>query len=292
MDADRRGWRFLDTAFGNAFYNMAVDEQLVSSVASGESPPVVRVFGWAPPAVSFGYAQRIAREVDVSVAAARGIDIVRRPTGGRAVLHWNELTYSVVCTADDPVLGGNITDVYRAISTCLVAGLRHLGVDANLEPGRSPVPSPRGRDLTSPCFSSTSQYEITLQGRKLVGSAQRRMGDIVLQHGSLLIGPEHKQVVDLFPGGHDRLRRAYADQLEAHTISLEEAGHTLAHPDVAAGIRHGFAATLGDLADIPLSPTETAGVESLVADKYDTPDWNERDRSAEVTRRLIPRTHA
>jgi len=281
-------WRFLNTAFGNAFFNMAVDEQLVRSVSSQASLPTVRVFGWKPAAVSFGYAQKIGREIDLEEVRRRGIDIVRRPTGGRAVLHWNELTYSVVCPADHPVVGGNISEVYRAISQCLVTGLESLGIDARLEPGRTPVPSPRGKDVTSPCFSSTSQFEITLQGRKLIGSAQRRIGDTVLQHGSLLLGPEHKQVVDLMPSGRERLKQAYADQLESHTISLQEAGSTDDFATVAGGIRQGFETGLAArLLDTELTDEERRGVDSLVAAKYGTADWNQEDRSAEVSRRLI-----
>lgn len=281
-------WRFLNTAFGNAFFNMATDEQLVRSVAAGASPPTIRVFGWKPPAVSFGYAQKIGKEVDLDEASRRGIDVVRRPTGGRAVLHWNEFTYSVVCPTDHQILGGNISAVYRAISGCLVAGLRTLCVDARLEPGHAPVPSPRGKDVTSPCFSSTSQYEITLGGKKLVGSSQRRIGETVLQHGSLLIGPEHKQIVDLMPAGHKRLQRVYADQLDEQTISLHEAGHAdLGYDQLVDGIRQGFEDTLAtDLVDISLSDDEQSSIEDLVAHKYATPDWNHRDRSAQVARGL------
>jgi lipoate-protein ligase A len=285
-----KAWRFLNTAFGSAFFNMATDEALVHSVASGRSAPTVRLFGWKPAAVSFGYAQKIGREIDVNEATRQGIDIVRRPTGGRAVLHWNELTYSVIVPADHPIMGGNISAVYRAVSECLVAGLRILDIDANLEPGRSPTPSPSGKDLTSPCFSSTSQYEITLGGKKLVGSAQRRMGEIVLQHGSLLIGPEHKQIVNLMPAGHDRLKSAYTQQLETHTVSLHEGGHPyIDFNTVAAGIQQGFQVTLGtELKDEPLSKHEKDGIETLVTTKYGTPDWNEGDMSAEVTRRILP----
>jgi lipoate-protein ligase A len=281
-------WRFLNNAFGNAFSNMATDEQLVHSVAGGKAPPTVRVYGWEPAAVSFGYAQKIAKEVDLEEAAKRGIDIVRRPTGGRAVLHWNELTYSVICPADHPIIGGNISSVYRSISECLVAGLTTLGVNAKLEPKRSRVPSPRGKDVTSPCFSSTSQYEITLRGKKLVGSAQRRIGEMVLQHGSLLIGPEHKQVIELMAPGHERLKTAYAEQLESRTISLEEAGHTgLLFEKLAEGIRQGFGDVLGvELSETPLTPEERIGIDTLIATKYETPDWNQLDRSAEVTRSI------
>jgi len=281
-------WRFLNTSFGNAFFNMAVDERLVRSVESGEFPATVRVYGWDPPAVSFGYAQRIGKEVDLARADERGIEIVRRLTGGRAVLHWNELTYSVICPDDHPSVGGNISDVYKAISTCLVTGLQSIGVEAQLEPGRSPVPSPRGKDVTSPCFSSTSQYEITLSGRKLVGSAQRRMGRIVLQHGSILMGPEHKQVVDLIPEGRARLQTAYREQLDAHTNSLSESGHTLSFDQVALGIRQGFVDSLGvDIVDSPLTVEESAGVDRLIEEIYATPEWNHLDQSATLSQRRI-----
>ena len=281
-------WRFLNTSFGNAFFNMAVDEHLVRSVALDESLPVIRIFGWTPAAVSFGYAQRIGREIDAVKAKNAGIDIVRRPTGGRAVLHWNELTYSVICPSGHDQLGGNISEVYQAISSCLVTGLQSLGVEASLERGRPPVPSPRGENLTSPCFSSTSQFEITLQGKKLVGSAQRRIGGIVLQHGSLLMGSEHKQVVDLMPDNHARLRKTYRQQLEESTICLEEAGYELNFNEIASGLREGFARSLDtELLEEPLTESEVSGVHALIDAKYGTQDWNLGDRSAEVTRRLI-----
>ncbi|MBK34252.1 MAG: octanoyltransferase [Gemmatimonadetes bacterium] len=281
-----RRWRFLNTQFGNAFFNMAVDEVLARSVAEGRSDPTIRVFGWQPPAVSFGYAQRVGRDIDLDACRRAGVDIVRRPTGGRAVLHWNELTYSVVCSEEDPDVGATIQDAYRTISRCLVAGVRTLGVDARFEPGRRPTPSPLGKDLATPCFSSTSQYEVILKGRKLIGSAQRRFAGATLQHGSLLIGPQHKRLVELLPKGHDRLRKAFADQLEAHTISLEEAGHEVAFEDVASAIRSGFAAELGArLTDRPLQTDEQRAVDQLAREKYSTDAWKFRDlaRTAQPT---------
>lgn len=270
-------WRFLNTGFGNAIFNMALDEVLARGVCDGK--PCLRVFRWKPPAVSFGYAQQISRDIDPDACARAGVDIVRRPTGGRAVLHWNELTYAVACREDDPLLGGTIQDVYRSISQCLVAGVRSLGVDARFEPGHTPVPSPRGRDLVSPCFSSTSQYEVTLGGRKLIGSAQRRFGGAILQHGSLLIGPEHKRIIDLLPPGHPRLRAAFDAQLDAHTVSLHEAGHTLAFDDVAEGLRRGFAQTLGvELLEVPLTTDERDSVQALVDEKYGDESWTFGDR--------------
>ena len=285
--ADRHAphrWRFLNTGFGNAFFNMAVDEMLAQSVTAGTSDPTVRVFGWQPPAVSFGYAQRVSRDIDTESCREAGIDIVRRPTGGRAVLHWNELTYSVVCNDNDPVVGATIQDAYRVISKCLVAGIRSLGIDARFEPGRRPSPSPVGKDVAAPCFSSTSQYEVILEGKKLVGSAQRRFGGATLQHGSLLIGPEHKRIVDLLPKDHDRLRQAFSTQLDSHTICLAEAGHADIHfEDAAKGLEVGFSQELqADLTVQPLQPDEKQAVDELVRGKYATDAWTYRDLERET----------
>ena len=199
---------------------MAVDEALVRAIATG-AQPAFRVYGWQPPAVSFGYAQRISREVDAQKVRERGIDIVRRPTGGRAILHWNELTYSVVCPADNPIMGGNINEAYRKISEGLLSGIRMLGVDATFESRRQTQPSPRGKELTAPCFTSTAQYEVTFEGRKLIGSAQQRIGKMLLQHGSLLLGPEHKQIADLSAQRQTRPKKAFCPRTRPpHHLAL------------------------------------------------------------------------
>ncbi len=269
-------WRFLNSGSGNAFFNMAVDEAVAREVASGSSVPTVRVFGWSPPAVSFGYAQRVAREVDLEKCRRMGVGVVRRPSGGRAVLHWNELTYSVLCPEEDPILGGSIQDSYRKISLCLVDGLRSLGLEVEFEPGRQASVSPRGKTLTAPCFSSTSQYEVTLRGRKMIGSAQRRLEGALLQHGSLLMGPQHKRIVDLLPAGREAFRDRFAIELDAHTISLEEAaGRIYAFDEVAEAIRGGFLGTMaGALEDGGLSPEERSLADDLMLGKYAADAWN------------------
>lgn len=289
-DTGLRPWRFLNTGSGNAFFNMAVDETIVRGIAIGSSPPTVRTFGWTPPAVSFGYAQRIGREVDADRCRNRGIHLVRRPSGGRAVLHWNELTYSVLCRADDPLLGGSIQESYRKISACLVAGLKLLGVAAEFEPRRSPAASPRGEGLTSPCFSSTTQYEVTLGGRKIVGSAQRRLGDVLLQHGSLLLGPEHKRLIDLMPDRGRALKERFRRELDRHTISLAEADRPAGFNAVACALCEGFETTLGiALAESSLTAEEKVDAEHLVETKYGTDAWNLGDRTRElrIVRRII-----
>ena len=254
---------------------MAIDEALVRSVASG-AQPVIRVYAWQPPALSFGYAQHISREVDIQKVQAQNIDIVRRATGGRAVLHWNELTYSVVCSTDDPTMGGSINDAYRKISEGLMASVRYLGADVSFESRRQTQPSPRGEELTAPCFTSTTQYEVTLMGRKLIGSAQQRIGNTILQHGSLLLGPQHKRILNLLPYDKPGLRKRFARELDHHTISLSEALQESIHfNQTAAAIRRGFRDTFNiRLVDTNLTETEHAETKRLIAEKYATDDWN------------------
>jgi lipoate-protein ligase A len=269
-------WRFLNTQEGNAFFNMATDEALVQSVANG-GPPIFRIYAWSPPAVSFGYAQHIDREIDLQKCRDQNIHIVRRATGGRAVLHWNELTYSVICHKDDPTVGGSIQDAYRKISLALMTGVKHLGANVSFESHRHKQPSPRGKELTAPCFTSTAQHEVTLNNRKLIGSAQQRIGQTLLQHGSLLLGPEHKQIVTLFPNGKEKLRDRFTQELNTHTISLSEAlNHPIDFTTTAQALRKSWAESFPHitLTDTDLSPEELTETNRLTSEKYATDTWN------------------
>jgi lipoate-protein ligase A len=269
-------WRFLNTQAGNAFFNMATDEALMQSVERG-APPVFRVYAWSPPAISFGYAQRIAHEIDLQKCRDQNIHIVRRATGGRAVLHWNELTYSVICHKDDPTVGGTIQEAYKKISMALIAGVKHLGAPVSFEPRRQAQPSPRDKELTAPCFTSTAQHEVTLQGRKLIGSAQQRIGQTILQHGSLLLGPEHKHIVNLFPSGKEKLQERFTHALNTHTISLSEAlSHPINFETTAQALQTGWSETFPNtiLITDQLEKDEASQIETLIKEKYATDTWN------------------
>jgi lipoate-protein ligase A len=212
-------WQFKDTGYRSGVFNMECDEALAHALVSGEGHPTIRVYGWQPQAISIGWNQSLA-EIDQVLANAVGIDVVRRPTGGRAILHWDELTYCVVMR----VQGKNVLAVYEEISRALIAGLNILGVDAAMEKSQPHFPSLYQMTSGVACFSSAGRYEIKYQGKKLVGSAQRRYAagreEVVLQHGSILIGSEHKKIATFLSTAAIDQRKSVQDELDAKTTEL------------------------------------------------------------------------
>jgi lipoate-protein ligase A len=163
---------------------MIIDAALLEEVESSADPrTIVRFYQWRRPTVSLGRSQKIESAVDPTFCAENGIDIVHRPTGGRVVLHDDELTYAVVSNVSYS-FGSTIYGNYKRVSEALCDGYRRLGVDAILAPDtRKPAQQPNGAD--PPCFLSPSRYELMINGRKIVGSAQRRLRRSFLQHGSM-----------------------------------------------------------------------------------------------------------
>jgi lipoate-protein ligase A len=261
-------WRFLNTGMRDGAANMAVDEALLAGVNDGTSPPTVRVFGWIPHTVSIGYSQDPGSEIDLAACRGAGIGVVRRPTGGRAVFHADELTYSVVGPSGVPPLGSSIMETYRAIGEALVDGVRALGVDAQLEEVGTDAGARRGGP-SPPCFVSSGRFEVVVSGRKLVGSAQRRVGRGVLQHGSLLLGPRHEDLASLLPGLTAGERTALRRALSAKTTTLcTVLGRTVGFDEAARAIRGGFERAWGiALAEGVLSDSEE-GTAARLASGY------------------------
>ncbi len=180
---------------------MAVDEALLRTADSG---CILRFYGWARPAVSLGYAQPLGQGVDTLQARRHHVDVVRRPTGGRAVLHVDEITYAIAAPVDHGVLSGDISSSYRRIADGIRSGLARLGVEATLErAGAATVPKAKG-----PCFSARARHELLVRGRKLVGSAQRRAGGRLLQHGSLLLASPDRRLWSVLGDGYTQAANA------------------------------------------------------------------------------------
>jgi lipoate-protein ligase A len=216
-------WNFLDTGPSLGAYNMAVDEELLARAQAGDPVPVLRFYGWNPPAVSLGRFQKIEEAVNIEACRQRGFDIVRRITGGRAVLHRHELTYSVISRIDNPLFPPNVHGTYKVIAEGLLAGLRNLGISAEIVSRTSRHAHLVETHAKDPaCFSSPSWYEIVVNGKKIVGSAQRRLSNAFLQHGSILIDYDPLLEAAVIPGGRTSCNITSIQQELSRNIPLGE----------------------------------------------------------------------
>jgi lipoate-protein ligase A len=179
-------WKLILDGSLDGARNMSIDAALLDEVERSEAPKtIVRFYGWSSPTISLGRNQQIHKAVDVDYCRTSGIDIVHRPTGGRAVLHDDELTYAVVSN-DTEQFGDSIYGNYKRVSEALCLAYNRIGVPAVLAPETRKL-SAMANDGDPPCFLSPSRYELTVDGRKIVGSAQRRLRRSFLQHGSMPI---------------------------------------------------------------------------------------------------------
>jgi len=216
-----RVWRFVDSGPQPGATNMALDMAMTQMVAEKKAPPTLRLYGWFPPAISLGYHQS-ENDVDVNRCRLDNIDVVLRPTGGRAILHANELTYAVSIPPSSPFFHQDIQSVYEIISRCLVTSLKQLGIDVDFERvKKTPKDFSRG-ELSTLCYASSVQNEICLGRRKLVGSAQRRIQGSVLQHGSILIGDEHLSITNYLTAPNEAWRDRVRQYMQKNTISLNQ----------------------------------------------------------------------
>ncbi|HSM54625.1 MAG TPA: biotin/lipoate A/B protein ligase family protein [Candidatus Sulfomarinibacteraceae bacterium] len=272
----RTTWRLLDTGWLDGASNMAIDEAIMQGIAAGESPPTLRFYGWQPPCLSLGYAQPWD-VVDEAACRRRGWDVVRRPTGGRAILHIDELTYSICAPEDEERVRGGILHSYRQLSDGLAEGLKLLG----LRPSRAQPPdgaAAGGAGKGAACFDRPSNYEITVNGRKLVGSAQARKEGVVLQHGALPLHGDITRIALALAAEDEEQRAAIAAGLLEDAITLEESlGRRAGYEEVADGLARGFAAALNlALEEGGLSDAEQARAATIRAEKYAHKAWTRR----------------
>jgi lipoate-protein ligase A len=283
-------WRLL-TGFGTSGpLNMAIDEALLDSVIAG-GVPVVRFYTWQPATLSLGTNQALG-EIDKAECEARGIGLVRRLTGGRAVLHQHELTYSVIARENDPRVSGGVVESYRKISAALVDGLQALGASVSLAaPDKALLRAMAVRravaleeaggtveDSNAVCFDAASAYELTAGGKKLVGSAQARRGGALLQHGSILLDIDWDAWVSVFAYASDaRKRRAYTKLPERMTSLRHALRRTVTPEEALSALVPAFESRLHiSLAPATLDPLEEATTLKLAAGKYGSQEWTGR----------------
>ncbi len=264
-------WRLLKHKPGRGVWNMAVDEAILEATVAGKSLPTLRLYDWQPACLSLGQGQPLS-DVDLERLAANGWDVVRRPTGGRAILHTNELTYAVIGPKDEPRLVGDILTSYKRISGALMAALELIGLPVQSSPYSAQQP---GAAPDPVCFEVPSNYEITAGGKKLVGSAQARRIEGVLQHGTLPLHGDLSRITQAlaYPGEAERAEAA--EKLLARATTVETVlGRVVSWEEAAQAFTHAFESTLGlSLQPGELSRDEKRRAEELVAAKYAHPDW-------------------
>jgi lipoate-protein ligase A len=254
---------------------MAVDEAILDAVGKGESLPTLRLYAWEPACLSLGYAQHYA-DVDLERLRSYGWDVVRRPTGGRAILHADELTYSVIGPPDEPRLVGSVLESYRRLSGALLQALHELGIPAEVD--EAPAGDAKSRTKGPVCFEVPSNYEITVNRKKLVGSAQARRQDGVLQHGSLPLGGDLARITRVLVFPEEAMRETAARRVYARAATAEEVlGNTLSWERAAQAFITAFCRTLNiELQPGELTPVEEARAGELLDIKYNHPSWTER----------------
>jgi lipoate-protein ligase A len=268
-------WRLITTPSAHGAWNMAVDEAILEHTCSEVVPPTLRLYAWDPACLSLGYAQTF-EDADMPALKARGWDLVRRPTGGRAILHTDELTYAVIGPNSEPRLSGGVLESYQRLSRALLEALHRLEIPAKAQanPGSPANSRPQG----PVCFEIPSHYEITMAGRKLIGSAQSRKMGGVLQHGSLPLYGDITRITQALKFENDDLRREAARRLADRAATVETVlGSRLSWEMVAESFQQSFSQTLNlDLRPSELSPSERSRTEELVREKYANPEWTRR----------------
>lgn len=263
-------WRLLPFHSYPPRENMAIDEAVFREVQRTGGPPTLRLYGWLSPAVSIGYFQHLDREIDLPACRRVGVAVVRRPTGGKAVYHDDDLTYAVIAREDNPLFPPTILETYRVISQCLVQGLHKLGVAAELAAaGRDSGMGPGKGSRDASCFSVPSLHELLVKGKKICGSAQMRSRGAFLQQGSLLMSFDPEKICDVtLP--HRQPRSGQVQAMQDKVTSLyEHLPRSVTREDVCRSLVDAFQSQWRvDLAEGRLTKEEEVWKEHLAATKY------------------------
>lgn len=256
---------------------MAVDEAILESVVNGSSLPTLRLYAWEPPCVSLGYAQPVS-DVSIEELTKRGYELVRRPTGGRAILHTDELTYSVNGPQDEPRLAGGVLTSYNNIAQALLFALRSLGIPAVSEQRSAADPKLESNKNNPVCFEVPSTYEITVGGKKIIGSAQARRKGGVLQHGSLPLNGNLIRLIEVLNFPNQKSREAAAARLLKKAATIQDvSGDQVSWDTAARAFEDAFSSALNlNLMVENLGNKEKMRAEELIEEKYKNPEWINR----------------
>jgi lipoate-protein ligase A len=252
--------RLLQTGFHDCYYNMGLDEALLESVAQGDSPPVLRFYGWEPEAVSVGYFQRLEEEVNTWACKDRGVGVTRRISGGGAVFHHAELTYSIILPVSHPLAGTSIHDSYHILCEGVVRGLALLGLAARFAPIN----------------------DIICGDRKISGNAQTRRMNTVLHHGTVLLDLDADLMFSLLRVPEEKIKGRLIQDVKERVTSLRGQGVSKGFVETGAAMIEGFRQALDLEFTAPLSapaypggpaPVEDERARELAVKRFASPGW-------------------
>ncbi len=280
-EISNKKWRFLHTGAGDAAYNMAVDEALLLAVSKGDSLPIVRFYRWLPAAMSIGCFQKSISEINLAALREHGYGFVRRPTGGRAVFHDSELTYSIIVSEQDEQIPRTVNEAYRVLSEGLLFGFRKIGLNAEMIHLHEKSQHPSDQQLrTAACFDAPSWYELVVEGKKIAGSAQTRQKGVLLQHGSILLELDIHKYLQMLVVDERLSRDRLAKKLTNNAVAINDLRRlkglpTLQISDIEEPFKQGLREALGiDWVFDQLTVAEQEKALELVREKYGTDSWN------------------
>ncbi|MFC3770411.1 biotin/lipoate A/B protein ligase family protein [Paenibacillus sp. GCM10012303] len=277
-------WRLIRSGLRSPADNMAIDEAMLTAHSEGKAPPTVRFYGWNPATLSIGYFQKAEDEIDLAEVQRQGIGFVRRPTGGRAVLHDRELTYSMIVSEEYPDMPTTVNEAYRVLSEGLVQGFRRLDLRAEMVNLGMPEEKAKYTSTagSAACFDSPSWYELVVEGRKIAGSAQTRSRGVILQHGSILLEMDVDQLFSLLRFSSDRIKERLMTSFHTKAVAIGDicrgmGRQPVTYEEAEAAFREGIAEGLGiRLVEGELTEYERELAAQLSAEKYGSDEWNLR----------------
>jgi lipoyltransferase/lipoate-protein ligase len=249
-------WRLLQTGYANAFANMAIDKAILVAHSDGKVPPTVRFYGWAPPAISIGYFQSLVEEIDINACHRLGVDYVRRITGGGAVFHEKELTYSIVIAESHPTIPKNILKSYARVCGAVMKGLQQLGISSEYAPIN----------------------DIVTDGRKISGNAQTRKLKTVLQHGTVLMDVDVDTMFSLLKVPNEKIKDKLIADVKQRVTSIRHClGKEVSFKQVASAMKGGFEEEFHvDLIEGVLTDEERNLAKQFENESFSTKEWNQR----------------
>lgn len=277
IKVEKTKWYFINSGPCSPSYNMALDEALLDWHSEGLIPPVIRFYEWNPATLSIGYFQTVEKEIDIEAVKRLGLGFVRRPTGGRGVLHEHELTYSVIVTESYPSMPATVTEAYRVISEGLLLGFQNLGLNAyfsvpNTDEQKENLKNPK----SAVCFDAPSWYELVVEGKKVAGSAQTRQKGVILQHGAILLDLDEDKLIQTFKFASEEVREKVRKGLSQKAVSINKIiSKPVTMEECKTAFKNGFADALEiELVEYNLTQEQKNYVKQLEVTRYANDKWN------------------